>query len=248
MKWRWRLNKVLRPDGRRSKPFKLRRKEDKYNITMDNKKNTASWTIDQVLDPNSKFWDNMLGDMDIYLSTLDSEAIETLGSEPFHSRIADFITFFKSKAEQNQMVQDIEKVENVVTGTLWTLISEEDKLILFDNDIEYFSDWIDSCPRELLDIYITALSKGDSLNKIPKTELDLTGVIQKSNVSHDMCNVSVFNGKLILCSSNKNLLDNFKRVMLESGNTLQDYRTDKSSDNKITIHSYIFEIKENTKE
>ena len=215
---------------------------------MDNKANTPNWTIDQVLDPDSKFWDNMLGDMDIYLSTLDADAINTLGSEPFQSRISDFITFFKGKAEQNQLIKDIEKVEDVVTGTLWTLISEEDKHILFDNDIEYFSDWIDSCPRELLDIYITALSKGDSLNKVSTTELDLAGIIQKSNVSDDMCNVSVFNGKLILCSSNKSLLDKFKTVMLKSGNTLKDYRTDKSPDNKTTIHSYIFEIKQNTEE
>jgi hypothetical protein len=209
---------------------------------MENKTNISSWTIDQVLDPESKFWDKLLGDMDIYLSTLDPESINALGSEPFRSRIADFITFFKGKAEENEVLKEIEKVEDVVTGTLWSLIKDEDRHILFDNDIDYFSDWIDSCPRELLDIYIKALSKGESLNDVSDTELDLTGIIQKSNIKEDMCNVSVYNGKLILSSTDKKLLDKFKIVMVEAGNTLKDYRTDKSPDNLKTIHTYIFEI------
>jgi hypothetical protein len=134
-----------------------------------------------------------------------------------------------------------------VTNALWSLINDDDKHVLFENDIEYFSDWVDSCPRELLDIYIKALSKGESLNDVSKTEYDLTQIIRYANVQEDMCNVSVFEGNLILCSTNKELLDKFKIVMVESGNKLRYYRTDKNKDD-LTLHTYIFEVRQNTDE
>ena len=57
-----------------------------------------------------------------------------------------------------------------------------------------------------------------------------------------MCNVSVYNGMLVLCSSNPELLEKFKIVMEESGNEVKEYRTDVRPDN-LTVYSYIFEIK-----
>tara|TARA_Y100001938_G_C7930928_1_gene349292 strand:+ start:37 stop:681 length:645 start_codon:yes stop_codon:yes gene_type:complete len=214
---------------------------------MNNRANISNWSIDQVLNPDSKFWDKMLEDMEMYLSTLDNGAISKLGREPFQSRISDFITFFKDKAQQQQIVEEIEKAEDVVTNALWSLINDDDKHVLFENDIEYFSDWVDSCPRELLDIYIKALSRGESLNEISKTDYDLSEIIRHANVREDMCNVSVFDGNLILCSTNKELLDKFKIVMVESGNKLREYRSDKNKDD-LTLHTYIFEVKQNTDE
>jgi len=215
---------------------------------MGNEKNIASWTIDQVLNPQSKFWDKMLIDIEVYLDTLDPDALETLGTEPFTSRISDFISFFKTKAHQKQITEEIEKTETIVTNVLWNLIKQQDKQLLFDNDIEYFNDWIDSCPRELLDIYITALSRGETLNSIDDTrDFSTYDIIKNASVSSETCNVSVHRGKLILCSTNKDLLDKFKIVMLDSGNRLDEYREDIGPNNS-TIHAYIFEIKKNIDE
>jgi len=215
---------------------------------MNIKNHTYRWTIDQVLNPQSKFWDKMLLDIEMYLDTLETEDLEALGTEPFTSKISDFISFFKTKAYQKQITEEIERAENVVTNVLWNLIKPIDKKILFDNDILYFSDWIDSCPRELLDIYITALSKGDSLNTTEDAkDFSIYDIIKNANVSAEKCNVSIHKGKLILCSTNKDLLDKFKIVMLDSGNRLNEYREDIGPNNS-TIHAYIFEIKKNIDE
>lgn len=213
----------------------------KKYMNMKNNK-LPNWTIDQVLDPKSNFWDKIREDMEMYIEALDSTAIKQLGKTDFNNRIADFITYFKTKAFQSGILKDIEETSEVIDNALWKLIPEEDREQLFDNDIEYFSDWIDSCPSDLLDIYIKALARGESLNSIKEKPLTMTDLIHNANVEPDMCNVSVYNGMLVLCSSNQDLLEKFKIVMEESGNEVKEYRTDVRPDN-LTVYSYIFEIK-----
>ncbi len=207
-----------------------------------------NWTIDEVLDPSSKFWDKIYIDIELYMNSLESDEIEELGKSPFTDRITDFIEYFKSISPKNKasIHKNIEKTENLVVGVLWNLICQKDKEILFQNNIDYFSDWIDTCPPELLDMYVHKLANGDPLSttasfaKIPEAA-SILDIIKSSITQTDACNVSIYEGKIILSSMTKQILNKFKDLMLKSGNSLYEYRYDRV-DSGILMHSYIFEI------
>ena len=42
-----------------------------------------NWTIDEVLDPSSKFWDKVYLDVELYLDSLEKSEIDELGKTPF---------------------------------------------------------------------------------------------------------------------------------------------------------------------
>mgnify|MGYP003978290529 FL=1 len=209
------------------------------------------WTIDEVLDPSSKFWDKILVDIELYINSLEPDELEELGKSPFTDRISDFLDYFKSLSPKNKFKvhKSIEKTENLVVDVLWGMISKKDKSFIFKNSIEYFSDWIDTCPPELLDVYINKLANGDSLsistNDIvldPKIEpSSILDIIKKSVVSEESCNVSIWDGKIIISSMKKQILSKFKDLMISSGNIFKEYRSDRI-DSGIMMHSYIFEI------
>ena len=210
-----------------------------------------NWTIDEVLDPSSKFWDKILVDIELYINSLEPDELEELGKSPFTDRISDFLDYFKSLSPKNKFKvhKSIEKTENLVVDVLWGMISKKDKSFIFKNSIEYFSDWIDTCPPELLDVYISKLANGDSLsmstNDIvldPKIEpSSILDIIKKSVVSEESCNVSIWDGKIIISSMKKQILSKFKDLMISSGNIFKEYRSDRI-DSGIMMHSYIFEI------
>tara|TARA_R110001592_G_scaffold185921_1_gene430110 strand:+ start:213 stop:869 length:657 start_codon:yes stop_codon:yes gene_type:complete len=210
-----------------------------------------NWTIDEVLDPSSKFWDKILVDIELYINSLEPDELEELGKSPFTDRISDFLDYFKSLSPKNKFKvhKSIEKTENLVVDVLWGMISKKDKSFIFKNSIEYFSDWIDTCPPELLDVYINKLANGDSLsmstNDIvldPKIEpSSILDIIKKSVVSEESCNVSIWDGKIIISSMKKQILSKFKDLMISSGNIFKEYRSDRI-DSGIMMHSYIFEI------
>jgi len=205
-----------------------------------------NWTIDEVLDPSSKFWDKIYIDIELYVNSLELDEIEELGKSPFTDRISDFIEYFKSLSPKNKssLHKNIEKTETLVVGVLWNLICQKDKEILFQNNIDYFSDWIDTCPPELLDIYVNKLANGDPLSDTTLTPIKPTSIldiIKSSMTTPSACNVSIYEGKIILSSMTKQILNKFKDLMLKSGNSLCEYRYDRI-DSGILMHSYIFEI------
>ena len=209
-----------------------------------------NWTIDEVLDPSSKFWDKVYIDVELYLDSLEKSEIEELGKTPFTNRISDFIEYFKSLSPSNQLSvhKDIAKTENLIVDVLWNLISKEDKELLFQNNIEYFNNWIDTCPQELLDVYINKLANGETLsskdrpaiNSIPESA-SILDIIKSSNTDINACNVSIHRGKIIISAITKEILNKFKTLMLKAGNKLYEYRHDRT-DSGILMHSYIFEI------
>ncbi len=209
-----------------------------------------NWTIDEVLDPSSKFWDKVYLDVELYLDSLETAEIEELGKTPFTNRITDFIEYFKSLSPSNQLSvhKDISKTENLIVDVLWNLISKKDKEILFQNNMEYFNDWIDTCPQELLDIYVNKLANGETLsseetpklNTIPDNS-SILDIIKSSNTDINACNVSVYMGKIIISAMTKEILNKFKNLMLKAGNKLYEYRHDRT-DSGILMYSYIFEI------
>ena len=73
-----------------------------------------NWTIDEVLDPSSKFWDKILVDIELYINSLEPDELEELGKSPFTDRISDFLDYFKSLSPKNKFKvhKNIEKTEN----------------------------------------------------------------------------------------------------------------------------------------
>lgn len=216
-------------------------------------KYTYSWTIDDVLQPNSAFWKKMYSD----IKSRPETGMETIEKGMWYEKISEFLDYFKTKPKSAGKIlseddillgslEDIGDTEHVLINALWGLINETDKETLFHNDIEYFNDWIDSCPSPLLDEYVRRLSAGEGLLEVPKTANkmvndNIRNTINNSN-SPSSCNVTISGGKLILCSTNHITLKKLKNIMVKQGNKLQAYKEEKTIGNKI-IHSYIFEVK-----
>ena len=209
---------------------------------MNIKNHTHRWTIDDVLNPKSKFWGVMYKEIEMYLDSAPSEEICEIDSEPFCDKISDFINYFKTISPKNtkQLIDEIENAEETVTNVLWNLINDIDKEFLFYDDINYFGEWIDICPKELLDIYIKLLASDEPISTSKPD--NIVEVIRSATKNKNSCNVSIHNGRLILCSTNHGLLKKFKASMVDSGNIKCEYRKD-TMDKDLVIHSYIFDIK-----
>ena len=205
-------------------------------------KYTYRWTIDDVLDPNSAFWKKMYSD----IKEKPETGLESIERDMWKDRIGEFLAYFKQNSiKETEDVKSIKDTEFLIVDVLWGLVSEEDKEILFHDDVEYFNDWIDTCPPPLLDEYIKRISKGESLigSKSTNKRYDkiIKNTIEASN-SPQSCNVTISDGKLILCSTNHEALKKFKTVMVKLGNKVQAY-TIKRNDKDEEVHSYIFEMK-----
>ena len=172
--------------------------------------------------------------------------LESIERDMWKDRIGEFLAYFKQNSiKETEDVKSIKDTEFLIVDVLWGLVSEEDKEILFHDDVEYFNDWIDTCPPPLLDEYIKRISKGESLigSKSTNKRYDkiIKNTIEASN-SPQSCNVTISDGKLILCSTNHEALKKFKTVMVKLGNKVQAY-TIKRNDKDEEVHSYIFEMK-----
>ena len=161
----------------------------------------------------------------------------------------EFIQGFKiKKLKKSKKFTTIQDQELVIVEVLWSLVNAIDKELLFHNDIEYFTDFIDTCPQPLLDSYIARLSSGEGLigNLLTERDARMKSIVDSSISTSQLCNVKISNGKLILYYTNHNVLKKFRNIMVESGNKLQAYKEEKNSNN-LTVHSYIFEIKTDDK-
>ena len=207
-------------------------------------KYTYKWTIDDVLDPNSAFWKKMYSD----IKDRPETGLETIERDMRKERISEFLDYFKNQSKpEKDLLNNIKDTEFVIVDVLWGLVSKEDKEVLFHDDIEYFNDWIDSCPPPLLDEYIKRISRGESLisgKTVNKEDDNIIRNTIKKSTSPQSCNVTISDGKLILCSTNHEALKKFKSVMVKLGNKVQAY-TVKRNDKNEEIHSYIFEMKTN---
>lgn len=214
------------------------------NIMLN--KQSHLYTIDDVFDPKSKFWKKIYHDMKSHTEDISSGTFD-LGAESYKDRIADFIDYFKSasKGDSKQILKDIENTEEIVVDVLWNLLSSTDKELLFHNNIEYFEDWMDTCPQPLLDIYINKLAKGESL-----TNLKIVGKINEPKLKEKVnnipkpegCKVKISNGKLILCSTDHTNLKKITKIMINHGNLVEAYK-EELLETDLTMHSYIFQIK-----
>ena len=207
-------------------------------------KQSHLYTVDDVFDPQSKFWKNIYQDMKSHTENI-SEGPFDLGAESYKNRISDFIDYFKSIPKDNgkKLIKEIENTEQLIVDVLWNLLSSADKELLFHDSIDYFEDWMDSCPQPLLDLYVNRLAKGESL-----TDLKIIGKKEKikpknNTQKQDGCRVKVVNGKLIIFSTDHINLKKITKIMINHGNKVEAYKEERLEPN-LTMHSYIFQIKE----
>tara|TARA_B100000287_G_C20420908_1_gene697461 strand:- start:218 stop:805 length:588 start_codon:yes stop_codon:yes gene_type:complete len=193
----------------------------------------------------SAFWKKIYNDMKERPET----GYEEIEQSMFKEKMEEFIQGFKiKKLKKSKKFTPIQDQELVIVEVLWSLVNAIDKELLFHNDIEYFTDFIDTCPQPLLDSYIARLSSGEGLigNLLTERDARMKSIVDSSISTSQLCNVKISNGKLILYSTNHNVLKKFRNIMVESGNKLQAYKEEKNSNN-LTVHSYIFEIKTDDK-
>jgi hypothetical protein len=200
------------------------------------------WKIDDVLDHTSNFWDNIEDDMQTYVDSLTEIEVDSISTEKFKT---DFTEYFNSIANRT-LYKEIKDAEDIVTRVLWNLLGKEDKEDLFHGDIDFFNDWIDNCPKDLLDKYVGRLSKGESIRESIEESLNYSDYFKAANLSPTSVNVSSSFGMLSLCSTNKDVLDNIQKLFEINGNELKSKSedvVDVLDGEEVILYTYHFSIK-----
>lgn len=200
------------------------------------------WKIDDVLDHTSNFWENIEEDMEAYVESLSELEVKSISTEKFKK---DFTDYFNNIANRT-LYKEIKDAEKIVTKVLWNLLQDEDKKDLFHGDIDFFNDWIDNCPKELLDKYVKRLSKGESIKDSIDKSLNYSDYFDAANLSPTSVNVSSKWGTISLCSTDKRVLDKLKNLFESNGNKLisrSEDTVDMVDGEDIILHTYHFSIK-----
>lgn len=200
------------------------------------------WKIDDVLNHASDFWENIEEDMEAYIESLSELEVKSASTDKFKS---DFTEYFNNIANRT-LYKGIKDAEDIVTTVLWGLLQPEDKEDLFHGDVDFFNDWIDNCPNELLDSYVNKLSKGESLKDSIEKSLHYSDYFDAANISPTAINVSSKFGTLALCSTNKTSLDSVKDLFEKNGNKFlssSKATVDVIDGEEIILHTYHFSIK-----
>tara|TARA_R100001126_G_C4881782_1_gene179585 strand:- start:226 stop:843 length:618 start_codon:yes stop_codon:yes gene_type:complete len=197
------------------------------------------WKIDEVLDPTSNFWENIEEDMESYIDSLSEEQVKSISAEKFK---VDFTEYFNNIANRT-LYKEIKDAEDIVTKVLWSQLTSEDKEDVFHNDVGFFSDWIDSCPKDLLGTYVKMLGEGKSLKDAIETSLNYSDFFDAANLSPESVNVSLKNNRLSICSTSKEPLDKLKKV-LEASNHKLISESEEPIEPNLTLYTYHFLIKE----
>jgi len=214
---------------------KSRRLEVKFKIMGLDKRHT--WKIDEVLYPSSLFWDNIEEDMGSYLKSLSEKEIKSISTERFKS---DFNEYFNNIANRT-LYKEIKEAEEIVTKVLWSQLTSEDKHDIFHDDVEFFSDWIDNCPKDLLNDYVKLLGEGKSLKDSIEKSLNYGDFFDAANLSPLAVNVNIKKGRLSLCSTSKSSLDKIKEMFEKQGHKLTAY-SEETIDDDLTLYSCHFFI------
>ena len=197
------------------------------------------WQIDEVLDHTSNFWENIEEDMEAYLESLSEEQMNSISAEKFK---IDFTEYFNNIANRT-LYKEIEEAEKIVTKVLWSQLTSEDKQDIFHNDVGFFSDWIDSCPKELLNSYVKLLGEGKSLKGAIEESLNYSDFFDAANLSPSSINVSLKKNRLSICSTSREPLDKLEKILKVSG-YITISKTDETIDPDLTLYTYHFLIKE----
>ena len=139
------------------------------------------------------------------------------------------ILYFNNIANRS-LYKEIKEAEDIVTKVLWNLLTKEDKEDLFHDDIDFFNDWIDRCPKDLLDKYVKHLSKGESIRDSIDKSLNYGDYFDAANIS----------------PTDKNILDKLKDLFESNGNKLiskSEDSVDMVDGVDIILYTYHFSIK-----
>jgi hypothetical protein len=197
------------------------------------------WKIDEVLDHTSDFWDNIEEDMEAYIESLSEAQVKSISTEKFK---VDFTEYFNNIANRT-LYKEINEAEKIVTKVLWSQLSSEDKSDIFHGDIDFFGDWIDSCPKELLNVYVKMLGEGKSLKSAIEKTLDYSDFFDAANLSPESINVSSKKNRLSICSTSKEPLNKLKDILESTGNKMIS-STEEPIDPDLILYTYHFLIKE----
>jgi hypothetical protein len=197
------------------------------------------WKIDEVLDHTSDFWDNIEEDMEAYIESLSESQVKSISTEKFK---VDFTEYFNNIANRT-LYKEINEAEKIVTKVLWSQLSSEDKSDIFHGDIDFFGDWIDSCPKELLNVYVKMLGEGKSLKSAIEKTLDYSDFFDAANLSPESINVSSKKNRLSICSTSKEPLNKLKDILESTGNKMIS-STEEPIDPDLILYTYHFLIKE----
>jgi len=197
------------------------------------------WQIDEVLDHTSNFWENIEEDMEAYLDSLTESQVKSISAEKFK---VDFTEYFNNIANRT-LYKEIKDAEKIVTKVLWSQLTSEDKADVFHGDIDFFGDWIDSCPKELLNVYVKMLGEGKSLKSAIEKTLNYSDFFDAANLSPESINVSSKKNRLSICSTSKETLDKLKDILESNGNKIIS-KAEETIEPDLILYTYHFLVKE----
>ena len=197
------------------------------------------WKIDEVLDHTSDFWEGIEEDMEDYIESLTEAQVKSISTERFKN---DFTEYFNNIANRT-LYKEIKEAEKIVTKVLWSQLTSEDRQDIFHNDVGFFSDWIDSCQKELLNSYVKLLGEGKSLKGAIEESLNYSDFFEAANLSPSSINVSFKKNRLSICSTSREPLDKLEKILKASGHTIIT-RAEEPIEPDLILYTYHFLIKE----
>ena len=195
------------------------------------------WKIDEVLDHTSVFWENIEEDMEDYIESLTEAQVKSISTERFKN---DFTEYFNNIANRH-LYKEIKEAEEIVTKVLWSQLTSEDKKDIFHNDIGFFSDWIDKCPKDLLNDYVKLLGEGKSLKDSIEKSLNYSNYFDAVNLAPKSINVSMKMGRMVVSSTSKESLDKVKNMFEQLGNKMTSF-SEEPIDEDLVLYTYHFLI------
>lgn len=133
---------------------------------------------------------------------------------------------------------------------VWALLLPKDRTTLFDDSQEYFTKWYDSLSVTDSELYIDRVTSGKSIiptDEIVEPKCKFIVEDPKSEIKIDSklkLSVNMVNDKLVLTSTNLQILNSHKNSFVDNGNIPFEYRTKILDD--VLYHTYVFEINSKT--
>jgi len=223
------------------------------------------WLIDDVLNPNSKFWEYNKHDIDALLTRISplqtKELFRVQEEDPILDQFSQFVDFFSklTKSELQDYMDFIEDNEcELLSDQLWTMIDSQDRRELFNNDANSFDTWYKSLQPSEVEFYMTRLVKG--LRMVPPSKVlpfikkleklkKISKIDEPKNLKSyrldagKFLTVQVIGEKLAISSKDTVKLESAKKLLVSRGNYFLEERY-KISPNGDKIYTYLFLTKD----
>jgi len=221
-------------------------------------KKTATWLIDDVLDPKSDFWKYDKYDLDNFITRISPLRTKKLFKiqepDPVLDQFSEFINFFEglSIKEAKEYVEFIEdQSTEILSDQFWRMVDIQDRRELFNNNIDKFDRWFNSLLQSEIEYYMTRVTtnkrlvppsrvlafikKLDKIKKIDRVSKVKSYMIDAGR----FLTVHLVGDQLAISSKDLPKLEAVKDLLIDRGNVFIEERY-KTGPNGEKIYTYLF--------